>query len=85
MPLAQIYEDLAQGCIRSAAKADDPKQRDMLLKHASEWREDAKELLRVAESAPSDAPASGPPQTKRKAKPRPRVKLRNWRERRNKR
>jgi hypothetical protein len=85
MPLAQIYEDLAQGCIRSAPKTDDPKQRDMLLKHASEWREDAKELLRVAESAPSDAPASGPPQTKRKAKPRPRVKLRNWRERRNKR
>ena len=30
MPLAQIYEDLAEGCIRSAAKTDDPKQRAML-------------------------------------------------------
>jgi len=44
-------------CIRSAAKTDDPKQRAMLLKLASEWREDAKKLPRVAESAPSGAPA----------------------------
>ena len=57
MPLVQIYEDLAEGCIRSAAKTDDPKQRAMLLKLASEWREDAKKLPRVAESAPSGAPA----------------------------
>ena len=85
MPLAQIYEDLAEGCIRSAAKTDDPKQRAMLLKLASEWREDAKKLPRVAESAQSDAPASVPPQTKRKEKPRPRVKLRKWRGRRHKR
>ena len=85
MPLAQIYERLAEECIRAAAKTDDPKLRAMLLKHASEWREDAKEFLRVAESAPSDAPASVPPQTKRKEKPRPRAKLRKWWERRNKR
>ena len=84
MPLVQIYEDLAEGCIRSAAKTDDPKQRVMLLKLASEWLEDAK-ALRFAESAPCDARASVPPQTKRKEKPRPRVKLRRWRERRNKR
>ena len=35
----------------------------MLLKLACEWREDAKALLRVAESAPSGAPA----QVRRKA------------------
>jgi hypothetical protein len=44
-------------CIRSAAKRDDPKQRALMLKLAGEWREDAKALLRVAESAPSGAPA----------------------------
>jgi hypothetical protein len=44
-------------CASSAAETNDPKQRAMLLKLASEWQEDAKELLRVAESAPSGAPA----------------------------
>ena len=55
--LAQVYENHAEECLRSAAKANDPKQRVLMLKLASEWREDAKELLRVAESAPSGAPA----------------------------
>ena len=83
--LAQVYEQHSEECIRAAANTDDPKQRAMLLKLASEWREDAKALLRVAESASSDAHASVPPQTKRKEKPRPRVKLRKWRGRRHKR
>ena len=55
--LAQVYEQHSEECIRSAAKTDDPKQRALMRKLAGEWREDAKELLRVAESAPSDAPA----------------------------
>jgi hypothetical protein len=55
--LAQVYEQHSEECIRSAAKTGDPKQRALMLKLAGEWREDAKELLRVAESAPSDAPA----------------------------
>ena len=55
--LAQVYERHWEECIRAAAETDDPKQRVMLLKLASEWREDAKELQRVAESAPSGAPA----------------------------
>jgi hypothetical protein len=55
--LAQVYEQHSEGCIRSAAKTDDPKQRALMLKLANEWREDAKELLHVAEGAPSDAPA----------------------------
>ena len=61
--LVQVYEQHSEECIRSAAETDDPKQRAMLLKLASEWREDAKALLRVAESAPSGAPA----QVRRKA------------------
>jgi hypothetical protein len=79
LTLAQLYENHAEECIRSAARADDPKRRDMLLKLASAWREDAEalkrgeELLtlasawrkvkasrRVAEGAPSDAPAPAP-------------------------
>jgi hypothetical protein len=55
--LAQIYEEHAEECIRSAARMDDPKRRDLMLKLASQWREDAKALRRVAEGAPSDAPA----------------------------
>ena len=83
--LVQVYEQHSEECTHSAAKTNDPKQRALMLKLAGEWQEDAKALLRVAESAPSDAPASVPPQTERKEKPRPRVKLRRWRERRNKR
>ena len=36
--LAQIYEEHAEECIRTAAKTDDPKRRDLLLKLASQWR-----------------------------------------------
>ena len=55
--LAQVYEQHWEECIRAAAETDDPKRRVMLLKLASEWLEDAKALPRVAESAPSGAPA----------------------------
>ena len=47
--LADIYEEHAEQCIRSAARADDPKRRDMLLKLASAWREDAEKLRRGEE------------------------------------
>jgi len=55
--LAQVYEQHSEECIRSAAKTDDPKQRALMLKLASEWQEDAKALLRAGESAPSGASA----------------------------
>jgi hypothetical protein len=54
--LIQLYEYHAEDCIRSAAKADDPKQRDLLLKLASAWREDA-ERLRRGEELPNLASA----------------------------
>ena len=47
--LADIYEEHAEECTRSAARTDDPKRRDMLLKLASAWREDAEALRRGAE------------------------------------
>ena len=47
--LAQIYEEHANECLRSAVRADDPKQRDMLLRLASAWREDAEALKRGQE------------------------------------
>ena len=55
--LAQVYENHAEECLRAAAKADDPRQRALMLKLASAWREDSEALRRVAEGAPSDAPA----------------------------
>ena len=42
--LAEMYEEHAKECIRSAARVDDPKRRDLLLKLASAWREDAEAL-----------------------------------------
>ena len=33
--LAQVYENHAEECLHSAAKADDPKQRALMLKLAS--------------------------------------------------
>ena len=61
--LADIYENHAEECIRAAAKADDPKRRDLLLKLASAWREDAEALKRGEElqtaSAPRKAKAFG--------------------------
>jgi hypothetical protein len=50
-----IYEGHAEECLRS--EADDPKQRALMLKLASAWQEDSEALRRVAEGAPSDAPA----------------------------
>ena len=47
--LADIYEDHAKECIRPAARAEDPKRRDMLLKLAIAWREDAEALRRGEE------------------------------------
>jgi hypothetical protein len=51
--LAQLYEYHAEDCIRSAANTEDPKRRDMLLKLASEWREDAERLRRGERRAPA--------------------------------
>jgi hypothetical protein len=42
--LAQIYEEHAKDCLRSAARTDDPKRRDFLLKLAMQWRRDAEAL-----------------------------------------
>ena len=51
--LVQLYEYHAEDCIGSAGKTDDPKQRDLLLKLASAWREDAERLRRGEECAPA--------------------------------
>ena len=55
--LAEVYENHAEECLRSAAEADDPKQRALMLKLASAWREDAEALRRGAEGTPREAPA----------------------------
>ena len=47
--LAQIYEEHAKECFRSATREDDPKHRYLLLKLATAWREDAQALKRGEE------------------------------------
>ena len=54
--LAQVYENHAEECLRSAAKADDPKQRALMLKLASAWREDLEALQRGAALQPASTP-----------------------------
>ena len=54
--LAQVYENHAEECLRAAAKADDPKQRALMLKLASAWREDAEALKRGQELQPASSP-----------------------------
>ena len=72
--LAQVYENHAEECLRAAAKADDPKQRALMLKLASAWREDAEALKRGEELQPASSPrkakalrrgAEGPPREAR--------------------
>ena len=55
--LAEIYEQHAEECLRAAAKTENPKYRDMLLKFARTWRVQAEALRRGAEGAPSGPPA----------------------------
>ena len=50
--LADIYELQAEECLRAAAKTDNPKHRNILLKLADAWRADA-EALRRGEPARS--------------------------------
>jgi hypothetical protein len=42
--LAELYEDHAVGCVEAAARTDDPKHREMLLKLAQEWMREAAAL-----------------------------------------
>ena len=53
--LAEVYENHAEECLRAAAKAGDPKQRALMLKLASAWREDAEALKRGQELQPASS------------------------------
>ena len=44
--MAQIYEDHAEDCIRTAARTNDAKHREVLLDLAARWREEAQALSR---------------------------------------
>ena len=54
--LAQVYEYQAEECLRAAATANDPKQRALMLKLASAWREDLEALQRGAALQPASTP-----------------------------
>jgi hypothetical protein len=42
--LAQLYDLHAEECVRSADQTDDPKRREMLIKLAMQWRQEAQTL-----------------------------------------
>ena len=42
--LAQLYDLHAEECVRSAEHTDDPKRREMLIKLAMQWRQEAQAL-----------------------------------------
>ena len=48
MPLARLYEQHADECVRSAETAEDPNRCALLLKIADEWRRDAERLRQQA-------------------------------------
>jgi hypothetical protein len=42
--LAQLYDLHAEECVRTAEQTDDPKRREMLIKLAMQWRQEAQAL-----------------------------------------
>jgi hypothetical protein len=50
-PLDELYEYHARDCINSAEQTDDPKHRELLLKMAREWTQEAA-ALRAAPEQP---------------------------------
>jgi hypothetical protein len=55
--LADIFEVHAEKFILSADRTDDPKRRDLLVKLASQWREDAQALRQGEALSRASAPA----------------------------
>jgi hypothetical protein len=51
-PLDELYEYHAHDCVHSARLTDDPKRRELLLKLAREWTQEAAALRRPIQSVP---------------------------------
>jgi hypothetical protein len=52
--LAQLYDLHAEECVRTAEQTDDPKRREMLIKLAIAWRQDAQALRQSAQASRSE-------------------------------
>jgi hypothetical protein len=53
--LAQLYDLHAEECVRTAEQTDDPKRREMLIKLAMQWRQEAQSLRQSPQpSRPED-------------------------------
>jgi hypothetical protein len=52
--LARLYERHAEECARAAEQTDDPKRREMLIKLAIAWRQDAQALRQSAQASRSE-------------------------------
>ena len=60
--LARLYERHAEECDRSAEQTDDPKRREMLIKLATAWRQDAQALRQSAQASRSEDDGKVAPQ-----------------------
>jgi hypothetical protein len=60
MPLASLYEQHAEDCVRSAEDTDGSNRRTLLLKLAEDWRRDAQKLRQQATASPRRTPKGGP-------------------------
>ena len=52
--LAQLYDLHAEECTRAAEQTDNPKRREMLIKLAMQWRQEAQELRQSPASSRSE-------------------------------
>jgi hypothetical protein len=52
--LAQLYDLHAEECVRSAEQTDDPKRREMLIKLAMQWRQEAQALRQSPQPSHSE-------------------------------
>ena len=52
--LAQLYDLHAEECVRSAEQTDDPKRREMLIKLAMQWRQEAQALRQSSQPYSED-------------------------------
>ena len=56
--LAQLYDLHAEECVRSAEQTDDPKRREMLIKLAMQWRQEAQTLRQSPQPNGSEGKAA---------------------------
>jgi hypothetical protein len=55
--LARLYELHAEDCVRTAAKIDNPRHREVMIKLAEEWRQAAQERRQSMQHSDEECPS----------------------------